>query len=118
MIEISELITDPDFCQKLTILRSHGKWVAGNWQGETREMQVPGVATVAKESDLEQVPEADRQTGMMCFYVAAPETLHLTQSEGLSDLVLWRGRRYKILQLFRENDWGYCKGVGVQTEAV
>ena len=120
MINISEVIYDPDFYQEFTVKRSCGTWQDGEWVESKTEIAMGGVVTVAGTRDLEQVPEGDRMTGMMCFYVAPPYSLYLTQDadeeQGVSDLVLWRGKWYKLVKILDERDYGYQKAIGVQVE--
>ena len=120
MLNISEVLSDPDFYQSFTVKRSSGEWQAGEWVENKTEIPMGGVVTVAGTRDIQQVPEGDRVTGMMCFHVAPPHQLHLSQDameqQGVSDMVSWRGKWYKLIKIMDERDYGYQKAIGVQAE--
>lgn len=117
MINISEMIHDPDFAQVYTILRTQGYWEKGRFVSlpET-QLSVHGVVTACNVRDLQMVPEADRVVGMMCFY--STEVLNITRSndqeEGLSDIAIWRNEKYKLVQVLPEMDYGYYKAFGAR----
>lgn len=111
MINVSEVITDPDFAQTYVVYRQSGEWVRGSWQASAeKQLRITGVITVADAKTLEQLPEGDRVTGLMCFY--AIQELFQTREEGTSDQIEWRGERYRVKQVFPYGDYGYWKAVG------
>lgn len=111
MINVSEVITDPDFAQPYMVYRQFGEWERGHWKSaDEKRIRVTGVVTVADAKTLEQLPEGDRITGLMCFY--ATQELFETREEGISDQIEWRGERYKVKRVFPYGDYGYYKAVG------
>lgn len=115
MIDVSEVITDPDFAQTYTIYRqTGGQWVNGRWVDGEVAFSVTGVVTPPNAKELEQVPEGDRVTGLMCFYATVP--LYITRVDetdtGTSDQIEWRGDRYRLIQIFNYGDYGYYKALG------
>lgn len=111
MIDVSEVITDPDFAQTYVVHRQAGNWEKGRWvRSDEIPIKVIGVVTVADAKTLEQLPEGDRVTGLMCFY--ATQELFETREEGTSDQLEWRGERYRLKRVFPYGDYGYFKAVG------
>jgi len=109
MINVSEVITDPDFAQSFLVHRRTGKWVNGRWQENMTDITLLGVITVADPKTLEQLPEGDRVIGLMCFYATVP--IFTTNEQGTSDQIEWRGERYRVKQVFPYGDYGYYKAV-------
>ena len=124
MINMSELITDPDFAQPITIFRQHGRWVKGKWTvSPETTLLTYGVVTVANVRDVDQLPEADRIKGMMAFHTTSEFPIfvtHIVNGEssfpdgGTSDQLMWRGERCRILQVYPYNDYGYTKALGAR----
>jgi hypothetical protein len=116
LINVAELMTDPDFTQVLKVWRQTGEWIAGEFvYGEEVMLSVPGIVTVANVKDLEQVPEGDRVKGTMCFY--STFKLELTRNspdQGTSDQIEWRGERYRLFQIMPQFDYGYNKAFGAR----
>ena len=100
MIDVSQLITDPDFCEPFVIRRRVGKWEAGRFVATPEDTAVNGSVEPTSGDDLEQVPEGDRVSGMMTFYVKQP--IYLSQDKQQSDEILCRGKTYKAVQI---QDW-------------
>lgn len=119
MISVSELITDPDFAQAFTVQRSGGSFQLGGYVSAVTNVPCFGVITVAKEQDLETLPEGDRIGGSMLFYSTKPlyETNvsgDLQGTSGTSDVIAWRGQNYRIAKVFPYADYGYYKALGVR----
>ncbi len=113
MLDVSEVILDPDFAQEYPIWRRPGAWVGGRWvPGTEYRVRAYGTVTVATTRDLEQVPEGDRVKGMMCFY--SDREIFTTREEGTSDEPEWRGERYRIVQVAPWGDFGYWKAIGAR----
>ncbi|MCM3141662.1 hypothetical protein [Brevibacillus sp. MER 51] len=114
MINVSEVITDPDFAQQFQVFRKSGEWSKGRSGSSEVPIIMTGIVTVADAKTLEQLPEGDRVTGLMCFY--STQELHTTREEGTSDQIEWRGERYRVKQVFPYGDYGYFKAVGQRME--
>lgn len=120
MIQVTEVIEDPDFAQTIYVTRTTSAWVMGSFvPQQSEQLTLYGTVTAANARDLDQVPEGDRQKGIMCFYT--PQQLYTTGNNdnhvGPSDIVTWRGNKYRIIQIFPQMDYGYCKALGAQEEA-
>ena len=107
MIDVSRLITDPDFCEPFTIRRRVGKWEAGRFVATPEDPAVNGIVEPTNGDDLEQVPEGDRVSGMMTFYTKQP--VYLAQDKQQSDELIWRGKLYKAVQILDWSRHGFYK---------
>lgn len=115
MINISEMMYDPDFTQVFTVLRNSGSWQNGRWIEQETEIKMQGVITVAGDMDLQMLPEADRLSGVIAVRVAPPYMLYTTQDthkhKGTSDIIIWRCVKYNVTKILPEDDWGYRKAL-------
>lgn len=116
MIDVSEILNDPDICQEFTILRStDGKFVMGGWEDKTQQIPGYGAITVASSKQLEMLPEGDRPSGAMAFYSTQELfTTHVDPKPGTSDILLWRGEKYRIMQVKPWIDFGYWLAIATR----
>lgn len=130
MIDVGDIVNDPDLAQAFTIERSTGQFVLGGWKTTAVLVPAYGCITVASPEDLEMVPEGDRLSGAMLFHTSSP--LYITELEGgagqqgwgkggfgvttqqVSDVVVWRGQRYRVVHLSPYQDYGYYRAVAVR----
>lgn len=110
MINVAEIINDPDFSQSFTVCRKTGSWSEGRFVQTEQQLSFRGIVIAANTKDLLQVPEGDRVKGIMAFYSTEP--LLVTNSTGTSDQIIWRGERYRLFQLWPYADYGYYKALG------
>lgn len=110
MIDVGNLIHDPDFCTKFDIVRIAGtEWVKGEQVITLETITVEGIASPATSKDLELLPEGDRRQGVKSFYADIP--FHITDKESTSDYFEFRSSKYKLLQVFDYSDNGYYKAL-------
>ena len=121
MIDVSEVVTDPDFAQTFSVSRSIGEFAEGGWVEATPViLTLYGPVVSASQEDLQQVPEGDRVVGAKAFY--STEKLYRThkesgpQSSGTSDRITWQGEEYRISAVFPFEDYGYWKAIAVRTK--
>jgi hypothetical protein len=112
VIDISEIVSDPDLAQPFTIKRSTGQFALGGYQTAVQEIQAFGVIRPTNTVDLEIVPEGDRVLGMMTFWSATE--MHTTSTAGTSDVLSYRGDDYRVLQVMPSGDFGYWKAIGAR----
>ncbi len=110
MIDLSELITDPDFCQEFSIIRTTGDYQNGIFVKEETEIKVTGIAEPVTGKDLDIQIESDRANNVMTFYTE--EELKVSPDGTLSDFILFKGKRYKLFQVSNYSDFGYYSGMG------
>lgn len=120
MINLAEVVNDPDFAQSFVITRSQGgAFKAGKWQDATTTVQGYGVIQPATAEELNQVPEGDRVNEVKSFHSSSP--LYETHTSGgddpnarISDTIAWSGQNYKLVKVFQWQDFGYYKALGVR----
>ena len=127
MINVSELISDPDFAVKYKVHRQTSKFFKGRIVNEEKTLIYRGIVQSASSDDLEQLPEGDRQMGLMKFFCTPPNDLHLTssavienengepESVTISDKVEYEGVLYKLISISHWGTNGYIKAFGCRT---
>lgn len=113
-IDMSDVILDPMFATNFIVYRQSGKFVKGRYEVTETDIKVYGTIVPSSSEDIEQVPEADRVTGMITIY--SKQKLFITHLEddgtsGNSDQVLWHGERYKIISCAPWGDFGFYKSI-------
>lgn len=118
MIDVSELMSDPDFAQSYLVHRMSGSWVEGEFIQNESVINFYGPITVANTKDVNMLPEGDRIVGLMTFYTTSDNPIFVTRNldtdQGTSDEIEWRGERYKVMQIFPYHDYGYIKAIGTR----
>lgn len=116
MINLSEVITDPDLSQGFTILRSNGAWTNGVWiEGTPTAIGAAGVISVAKEKELRVLPEADRPESAMVFHATVPIYVsRVSPAPATADLLVWNGENYRTLYVWPYGDYGFYKAIAVR----
>jgi hypothetical protein len=119
LIQVSEVVNDPDLAQPFTINRSSGVWNNGVWQSTTTAVQGYGVIANPTVRELEMIPEGDLVKGAMVFWSAQPiYGTHGTQGVGgSSDILIWRGNNYRVLNVTQYQDYGFYRAIAVRMKA-
>lgn len=91
----------------IAVERTAGKWKEGRFVlDEPHTFSITANVQPASPFELEQFPEGSRVKGTMVFRTTS--RLYITQEdEGsgmVSDMLIWKGRRYKVMQV---NDYGH-----------
>lgn len=123
MINVGELIHDPDFCTSFKVIRSKGEWMAGDFTiTQTTELNLEGIAQPADEEELETFPEGERLRGIMKFL--ADQEIYLSRDESaseegrLSDEIHYHGRRYRVTRVKDWSEQGYWRAFGVMQDEI
>lgn len=122
MIDVSELITDPDFAARYTVYRRTGKWVKGRFTvSEPEILNFFGAVQPASEREIQQLHIGDSEQGVMKFFTRKPNDLYITRefSESddngnddnaqVSDEIKFDGRMYKVLKVMPWHNGGWCR---------
>lgn len=126
IVNLFEIVNDPDLAQPFAIERSTVQFVLGGEQIVVTTIPALGVVTVSDADTLQMIPEADRTQGAMSFYSSTPILLShgnepqlsgTAGTQGVSDVLIWRGIRFRISKVFPYIDYGYFHCVGVKIEA-
>lgn len=111
-IDVSEIVHDPDFCTTFTVIKQgESEWVRGVLQRKTTETIVEGIVQPSSSKDLELLDTADRVNGMKTF-ITDEVSLDVSSTEKTSDVCVWKGQRYKLIQTFDYAANGYYKAIG------
>ena len=112
-INVSELISDPDFCTTFIVeKKSSGKWSKGQPVYELTRTTVTGIVAPSASEDLSLMPESDRKHGMKTFYTDTDMRLEVSDTEKTSDICIWNGKRYKLINGWNYSNNGYYKAMG------
>jgi hypothetical protein len=120
MIDVSEVVSDPDFATNYTVLRRTGKWVNGRFvpNDEPVELRYFGPVQPATVKEIEQLPEGDQLKGVVKFICKMPKQIFLTRdlSElgdddlgAVSDEIVYRGYIYKVVQVMPWDANGFMR---------
>jgi hypothetical protein len=117
MIDVSDLITDPDFAFPYTVIRQTGKWVNARFDiSEPVRLSYYGAVQPATTRDIEQLGIGDDVKGVMKFFCRQPKDIYLTSnlkdSAGniqVSDEIEFRGMRYKVIQVSPWQHYGWTR---------
>lgn len=111
-IDVSEIVHDPDFCTTFTVIKQgESEWVRGVLQRKTTETTVEGIVQPSSSKDLELLDTADRVNGMKTF-ITDEVSLDVSSTEKTSDVCVWKGQPYKLIQTFDYAANGYYKAIG------
>jgi hypothetical protein len=109
MIEISDLMTDPDFAQNFTIRRETGAFVEGEWVKATASLERYGVIQPMSEADsIAFLPEGERFNNWISIWCLD----EIRQGNGrgeMSDIVVWNGLTYRVAKAKRWEGQGYYR---------
>lgn len=123
MINIGELITDPDFAQPggINIIRRKCEIVNHRPVPTETALNVPGIITIASDTSVEKLPEADRSTEDI--HIFTHEQLLTTGRKDdvavedyLSDIVVWQGVKYIVMKCMDDTQYGFCRSTATKLE--
>lgn len=120
MINISELITDTDFCQPkgISITRSTVEVVNFREVETTKEIKVQGIITVADENEDSLLSEADMNTERIhVFTHKRLKTVGIDKLDGkqyTSDIVHFNGNDYIVRYCLDDAQYGFCRSTAVK----
>jgi len=116
LIQVGEVLNDPDVCQEFQVLRSAVTWLNGVAQNTTVPLDFYGAISIAKSRDLAMVPEGDKiSEAIVCWSTQELLGTHATEGiGGLSDLIVWRGLQWRVLECKYYSDYGYWRAVATR----
>lgn len=120
MINISELITDTDFCQPkgISITRSTVEVVNFKEVETPKEIKVQGIITVADENEDSLLSEADMNTERIhVFTHKRLKTVGIDKLDGkqyTSDIVHFNGNDYIVRYCLDDAQYGFCRSTAVK----
>lgn len=123
MINTRELITDVDFTQPngVKVIRQPTVIVDHRPSVSKIELNIPGIITIASETDIKRLPEADRSEETISIFTL--EKLYTTgytdenAVDGfLSDIVIFEGVSYTAMSCKNNAQYGFCHSLATKTE--
>lgn len=113
LLNVGELIDDPDFCQDFTITRRSGEWVNGRFIPVEETIQSYGIIDPQDTSELDFTnPDGSLIRGRIKVYTHTKMYVtHLAnnpqESNYISDEVTWKGSQYSVILDNDYSDYGY-----------
>lgn len=107
MINVGEIVIDPDFVQSFTYLRRELTW--NNGRHTTTEEEHVAVGTIIS-SDIKIMDP--NESGVLLsgnIAVFTHEKLYITSENHLSDIVIYKGRRYIVNNNRDHSEYGYYR---------
>ncbi len=120
-------MTDSNFSTSYKVHRTIGKWVNGRFVlGDEKILTYYGPVQPADSDDLEQLPEGDRQKGIMKFFCAPPNDIFITMDNNntedeehfTSDVIEYDKKLYKIIKVTPWRHNGFIRAFGYKIGAV
>jgi len=116
-INISELLSDPDFLDTVTLITRGTTLVKGrNVLSDTPVPNVSMVIQPASGSDLKKLPEGVRGSETISVWYRGE--LSSLRQNGYSDIIVWNTKRYEVMHVEPFGNWGngYYKGIATLTK--
>jgi len=100
LVDLNEVVNDPDLAEPFTLLRTTGNFVQGGYQpNRTQAIASFGVISSPSGEELKQIPEGDRVEGMITIHTQ--NEIKETNPNGISDVVLWLGQKYRVIKVWK-----------------
>jgi hypothetical protein len=116
MINVEEVVMDPDLTQAFDVYRNYGSFKPGGWSEDDESViTMMGVVSVSAPKDLQQVPEGDRVMGARTFHTNREIFVtRNTDDPGTSDRILYDGEFWRVAQVSPYGQYGYWKAVAIR----
>jgi hypothetical protein len=113
-INVSEMITDPDFAQTFNIERSSdGIFVDGLYSSTKRTFSVVGIVQPYQPKTVEYTANGDQITGDIKIWTLDPiyTTRDDNTNSGISDIIIYKEEKYKVTYVKDWKSHGYYSAV-------
>lgn len=110
MIDVAELMRDPDFAQPFQVERAGGAFDEGEWVAAAPQiLDMVGILQPAtREDTLAILPEGSRLGNMIVAY--CDEELRVDDADAhRSDVIVWRGKPHRVIASRPWIDHGFWK---------
>ncbi len=98
MIDVSELLSDPDFAQPFTIQRTTGGFANEGEYSTADPTDIPAFGVIQPASSADMVrflPEGERQKNTISIW--SPVLIQMADGQGQeSDVIIWQGQYYRV----------------------
>lgn len=98
MIDVSELVDDPDFAEPggITVTRKAGTFVSGRFTPADTVVNATGTIQPMESKEIAQLPQADQIVGAIKLWSKTELLTARANPDGLADEVVWNGQNWKI----------------------
>jgi len=119
MINLSEVVTDPDLAQTFEVKRRvGGSFTKGRWtEGSLTSLpDYVGVIHPSKANDIiTYLPEGVRQNASLTVYSSQELRLNSGLDDGIeSDVIVWQGELYEVQFSKKWEQYGYWFAMATQ----
>lgn len=115
MIDTSELLSDPDFCEFFNVIRTGGiTFGPGTAIPNVQPITLYGAVQVADAETIDMIPEGDRSLGARVFWSISQ--MFETNEEGLSDIIVYHSKHWRVVRVFDRSANGWWKAYAVRKE--
>lgn len=120
MINISELINDPDFCQPngISVTRTTTSIVNHRVSEETVDIKLTGIIIIADENEDSMLSEADLNSERIhIFTYNRLKTVGIDKLDGKeygADIVHFNGNEYIVRYCLDDAQYGFCRSTAVK----
>ena len=111
MINVGELIYDPDFCQTITVVRNETVVVDYKEVLKQSTFKVTGIIT-ADNKTVSMEPAGDWIGGSINVFTKDAlkvASLAIDGKRYIGDIVLFEGKSYKVDEILPDMQYGFCK---------
>lgn len=111
MIDVSELMTDPDFAKTFTVKRPTVVIAADGTASTTYVTtdNVVGIVQPAAPEDIQDLPEGSRSNGVVSVWSATEIKGSASAGSEESDVLVVDGRSYRVVKSEPRGDNGYYR---------
>jgi hypothetical protein len=106
MLDVSDVLRDPDLMQTLTVSRAVvGVGDTGRATETVAALSVAGVVAPATDEQLQRLPEGDRSNETIAVYTGT----RLTAGDDTHgpDVLAWKGGTYQVKGVWDWSDYGF-----------
>lgn len=120
MINIDELINDPDFCQPkgISIVRTTIETVNHRVKETPVSMKLTGIITIDSENEDSMLSEADLNSERIhVFTYKRLKTVGIDREDGkeyAADIVKFNGANYIVRYCLNDAQYGFCRSTAVK----
>lgn len=118
ILNVSEVMTDPDFAQQFQVIRFGGGFAnEGEYtQTPSAPITMTGVIQPAKDDDIVLFQAEGERLGNLIVVYCAQEIRESDAKSQESDIIIWHSNQYRVLKARQWRDFGYWKAIadGIQ----
>jgi hypothetical protein len=98
LVDVAELMSDPDFAQPFTVKRPTGDFDAGGIFRVTRYEETDAIGSVqpARPETIQMLPEGERTTELIEIWTAT-EVRKSDAAKSLSDVIVYESRSFRVV---------------------